>query len=472
MKISTALFLLLLLPPFALPAKTPVDSTPQTVASATGAHPNILFIAVDDLNDWVGYLRSNPQTRTPNFDRLAARGEQFARNYSPSPCCNPARAAIMSGLRPGESGVYENHNDWRKVLPPDMMLPMAFRRGGYYVAGAGKIYHERYERPGDWDDYFEMVPLPHPPSRIDGEKPFLVGELDGGDAAEPDYQTTDYVINQLKRKHDKPFFLGCGFHKPHLPLYVPRRFFDMFPLDKIQLPPILPHDLADVPPAGVRFARPEWNDWIRDHGMTRRMIQGYLATIAYMDMNLGRLLDALDASPYRDNTIIVLWSDHGWSLGQKEHWQKFALWEEPTRAPLIWVVPGLTHPGTVCTHAVDMMSIYPTLLDLAGLPCPKHVTAPSLRPLLADPNAAWNHPALSTYDGNNHAVRTEDWRYIRYADGGEELYDERNDPHEWTNLAADPQYARLKAELRACLPKHMAPDMGGTLLPGELAPTF
>lgn len=468
MKQSAALLLGLMAPAVIL-ARPLAGSEP---AAGDAARPNILFIAVDDLNDWVGYIGANPQAVTPNLDRLAARGEAFTHNYSPSPCCNPARAAIMSGLRPGQTGVYENHNDWRKVLPPELMMPMAFRRGGYYVAGAGKIYHNRYERASDWDDYFETVPLPALPPKVDGEKPFLVGELDGGDAAEPDYQTADYIIGQLQRSHDRPFFLACGFHKPHLPFFVPRRFFDMFPLDRIKEPEILSSDLADVPPAGIRFARREWDDWIRTHGMTKRMIQGYLATIAYMDMNIGRVVDALEASPYRQNTIIVLWSDHGWSLGQKQHWQKFALWEEPTRAPLIWVVPGLTRPGSVCTRAVDMMTLYPTLLDLAGLPRPAHVTAPSLRPLLADPDAAWSIPALSTYNGNNHAVRSEDWRYIRYANGDEELYDERNDPREWTNLAGDPRFADVKARLRASVPAHVAPDMGGELLPGQLPPDF
>ena len=223
-----------------------------------------------------------------------------------------------------------------------------------------------------------------------------------------DWHTVNYTIERLKSK--EPFFLACGLHKPHLPFAVPRKYYDMFPLDKIQLPPYRKDDLADIPPAGVRMAKPNG-----DHAQFLRedrweaAIQSYLATVAYTDMNIGRLLDALDNSPHRDTTIIIFWGDHGWSFGEKDHWQKFALWEEPTRAPLIFVAPGVTKPGTVCERPVDFLSIYPTLCDLAGLKIPAHVVGTSLRPLLVDPQTPWNEPAITTHGRGNHAVRLGQW---------------------------------------------------------------
>jgi arylsulfatase A-like enzyme len=236
----------------------------------------------------------------------------------------------------------------------------------------------------------------------------------------------------------------------------------MFPLANIQLPPYLENDLDDVPPAGVKMARPTG-----DHasmlasGRWKDAIQAYLASIAYTDMNIGRLLDAFEKSAYRDNTVVVLWCDHGWHLGEKHHWRKFALWEESTRSPVIWIAPGLTKPGGVCDRTVDHMSIYPTLTDLCGIPTPKHVEGPSIRTLLADPKAAWSQPAITTYQFKNHTVRNEGWRYIRYANGDEELYNEALDPNEWKNLAQDPRYASVKSELAKHLPAKDQPDIGG-----------
>jgi arylsulfatase A-like enzyme len=234
----------------------------------------------------------------------------------------------------------------------------------------------------------------------------------------------------------------------------------MFPLETIQLPPTRDNDLADVPPPGVKIAGPQG-----DHakmlasGRWKEAVQAYLATIAYLDMNVGRVIKALDDSEHRDKTVIVLWGDHGWHLGEKEHWRKFALWEEATRAPLMWVAPGVTHAGGVCDRTVDFLSIYPTLCDLCQVPVPTHVEGHSLRPLLADPAAAWDRPALTTHGYQNHAVRSEKWRYIRYADGSEELYDETADPYEWTNLASAAEHAATKADLARWLPKTNEPTV-------------
>lgn len=425
------------------------------------ARPNVLFIAVDDLRDWVGYFGHNPQAKTPNYDRLARMGTSFTRAYCASPVCNPSRTALMSGLRASTTGVYDNNVDFRPVVPPAKMLTTAFRDAGYFVHGSGKIYHESYRRREEWDDYLEKERGdPRPPAgQSDGVGGIKFAPLDCRDDQLSDWGIADYGIASLQRKHEKPFFLAVGFHKPHMPWNVPRKWFDLFPLESIKLPPYLEKDLDDLPPAAVRMAHPETDHVpMQKSGRWKEAIQAYLATIAYCDMNLGRLLDAFEKSAYRDNTIICLWGDHGWHLGEKHHWRKFALWEEATKAPFMWVVPGLTKPNTICERTVDFMSIFPTLTDLCGIPTPAHNEGVSIRRLLADPKAPWDLPARTTYKFNNHTVRSEGWRYIRYANGDEELYDEANDPNEWTNLAAKPEFAARKAELAKFLPKNNAPD--------------
>ncbi|MFO0944914.1 MAG: sulfatase [Planctomycetota bacterium] len=431
--------------------------------TAEEQRPNVLMIAVDDLNHWVGYLGRNKQTITPNIDRLAKQGASFTRSYCAAPVCNPSRAALLSGMRPATTGVYGNNDDWRNVVPPERTLITTFRNAGYYTAGAGKIYHGGFDRQSEWDDYLQDEgPSARPKGGKLGVGGILFAPVDGADEDVSDARIVAYGIEQLQKKHDKPFFLSVGLHKPHMPWYVPKKYYDMHPLDSIELPPVTDNDLGDIPPAGQKMAnaRGDHAEMLRS-GRWKEAIQGYLAAVSYSDAMIGRLLDALKASEYRDNTIVVLWGDHGWHLGEKEHWRKFALWEEATRAPLLWVVPGLTKPNGVCERTVDFMSIYPTLCDLAGIPIPSHVEGKSIRSLLANPKSAWNTPALTTYEFNNHAVRSEGHRYIRYHDGGEELYDETKDPYEWTNLANQPDLASIKAELVKFMPKENAADIGG-----------
>jgi arylsulfatase A-like enzyme len=437
----------------------------RPAAGATAAaRPNVLFIAIDDLRDWVGYFGHNPQAKTPNFDRLSRMGVSFTHAYCAAPVCNPARAALMSGLRPSTTGVYENNNDWRTVIPVDKPLTTTFRRAGYEVIGAGKIYHEAYPRLSEWDDYLAHpggLP-PVPAGQNDGVGGIKFAPLDCKDEDLNDWNITNYGIQQLGRRHDKPLFLAVGLHKPHMPWNVPKKYYDLFPLESIQLPPHLDNDLADIPPAGVRMAKPAGDHaQIVASGRWKEAVQGYLAAIAYTDMNLGRLLDAFDKSPMKDNTIVCLWGDHGWHLGEKEHWRKFALWEEATRSPLIWVVPGVTQANVICDRTIDFMSIYPTLTDLCGIATPGHVEGESIRALLANPRAPSTKPALTTYRYKNHAVRSADWRYIRYQNGDEELYDETKDVNEWTNLATKPEFAAKKAELAKFLPAKDQADIGG-----------
>jgi arylsulfatase A-like enzyme len=429
---------------------------PSPAVADSKAKPNVLFIAIDDLNHWVGHLKRNPQTITPNLDRLASWGVSFANAYTAAPLCNPSRAALMSGMRPSTTGVYHNKNDYRPHIKPEQTLNSHFRSQGYFVAGAGKIYHRSFGRRDEWDDYGANrgkavkggVFTKKAVGRI------RWSQLKGDDDAVPDYYTVSYCIDQLDRQHDKPFFLACGIFRPHLPWSVPKKYFDMHPLDEIELPPFRADDLDDIPRAGVKTARPRGDHRrIKRRNAWKEAVQAYLASITYADGQLGRLLDKFEKSAHRENTIVVLWGDHGLHLGEKRTWRKSTLWEEATRAPLIWVAPGVTPRGEISRRTVDFMSIYPTLCDLAGLAKPTHVEGPSIRKLLADPNAPWDRPALTTHGFQQHAVRSEQWRYIRYEDGGEELYNEQEDPYEWTNLAGDPKYAGVKAKLAKSFPK-------------------
>lgn len=436
-----------------------------SVSADTPAKPNVLFIAVDDLRDWVGYLGGNPNTLTPNIDKLAARGVSFTRSYCASPSCNPSRVAVLSGMRPSTTGIYGNFDDWRLTIDPAKTLNMHFRASGYETVGSGKIYHETFTRREDWDSYLEDEGgRPGVPAgQSTGVGGIKFAPLDSKDEDFDDWRIVSYAINQLAKPRENPLFLACGIHKPHMPWNVPRKYYNMHPLEDIVLPPHLApgKDLADVPAAGVRMALPGIDQKrIMDSGRWKEAVQGYLAAISYSDMLVGLLIDALDKSPAKDNTIICLWSDHGWSLGEKDHWRKFALWEETTRSPLIWVAPGVTTPGTVCNRTVDLMSLYPTLCDLTGIETPDHVEGQSIRSLLQNPAAAWDKPALTTYDFNNHSVRTEGWRYIRYQGGGEELYNETTDPHEWDNLADAPAMVARKAFLRQFLPAANHPPAG------------
>jgi iduronate 2-sulfatase len=445
-----------------------VETAPGLLAAPK---PNVLFIAVDDLRDWVGYLGKNKQTFTPNIDRLAARGLSFTHSYCAAPVCNPSRAALMSGLRPSTSGVYGNGQDWRRAIPEDLTLTTTFRRAGYYVCGAGKIYHEAYKRRSEWDDYLENEGRDPEPQGNTGVGGIKFAPLDCQDEDLREWKIVDYAIHQLEHRREKPLFLAVGLHKPHMPWNVPRKYYDLHPLDQIELPPHLDNDLDDLPAAGLRMARPGGDHRrILEAHRWKDAVQGYLAAISYADAMIGRLMKAFDRSPYRDDTIICFWCDHGWHLGEKKHWRKFALWEEATRSPLIWIVPGLTRPNSVCQRSVDFMTIYPTLTDLCGIPTPAHVEGESIRALLENPQSAWDKPALTTYQFGNHAVRTETWRYIQYRGGGEELYDETKDPNEWTNLAGDSQYESLKADLRRWFPKVNAPPLASPPAAGKARP--
>ena len=450
---------------------TLLSALPAAMLQAASPKQNILFIAIDDMNDWIGCLNGHPGTITPNIDKLARQSVNFTSAHCAAPLCNPARAALMTGRRPSSTGVYTNGQPYHgsKVLQGVVTLNQHFKNNGYLTLGCGKIYHNTLGAFADnegWDNYGKTVDT----VKLSGTPPLAGAAAQGhfdwgptttGDEEMHDYKTAEWISAHLKKKQDKPMFLACGFSKPHLPWYVPQKYFDMHPLDKVELPIVKEDDLDDVPPIGVQIAKPNGDHArVTKAGAWKKGVQAYLAAITFSDAMVGRVLDALESGPNANNTMVVLWSDHGWHLGEKLHWRKFTLWDRATRNILMVKAPGVTKPG-VCDRTVSMMDIYPTLMDLSGLKAPGVQEGESLLPLLKNPKAKRTTPAVTTYLRGNHAVRTDTWRFIRYKDGTSELYDRVKDPNEWTNLAGKPEFAAKIKELEAWLPKENHPDAPG-----------
>jgi len=472
----------------------------HALCAATAAateRPNVLFLAVDDMNDWVGCLGGYAgEVHTPHIDRLAKRGMLFVNAHCPAPVCNPSRTAIMTGLRPTTTGIYDNGRWWQPALPEAVTLPEYFARHGYNVVGGGKVYHHTpgFNPPGQWHSYFDQVfddpwhrPGPRdalPVRKLAWPKGFPLcglenvreGKRPPANAKEFDWgpfnkkvlemgdgQMVAWAKAFLEQDHDRPFFLAAGIFRPHLPWYAPQKYFDAYPLEDIKLPTVPADDLQDIPAAGRRIARYRGDEWeyLKRQKRWREAVQAYLASISFADSLVGQLMASLERGPHAEDTIVVLWSDHGWHLGEKHHWHKFTLWEEATRVPLIVVAPNVTQPNARTSKPVGLIDLYPTLVELCGLPAMQRLDGMSLVPLLKDPSAPWERAALTTHGRGNHSLRTERYRYIRYADGSEELYDHRTDPHEWTNLAERAEYHELKRKLRSRLPKKEAPPAPG-----------
>ncbi len=432
--------------------------------------PNVLLITVDDLNDWVGCLGGHPDVKTPNIDRLAQRGVLFTNAHCSAPACNPSRVSFLTGLRPSTTGIYDNDQLFRRSLPDVVTMPQDFMANGYRVVGGGKVFHRT--DAVSWHEYFpsmtETIPDdPEPPEPIHASIPdvgrFFVWEaLDMPEAEMGDQRVARWAERELKKEYDRPFFLAVGIHRPHMPWHVPKKYFDMYPPDKVTLPWADRRDLADLPPLARRFAvRTRIFDHVVDHDQWRNAVSAYLASITFADAQVGQVLDALDQSPHARETIVVLWGDNGLHLGEKWHWGKSTLWEESTRCALIFDVPGITKAGRICRRAAGMLDVYPTLSELCGLPLRKDLEGVSMLSLLKDPLASWDRPALTTHLRGNHALRSERWRYIRYNDGTEELYDHDQDPMELRNLSGDSQYTQIKADLARWLPKADAPPALG-----------
>lgn len=435
---------------------------------------NVLFIAIDDLNDWIT-LYGGP-IKMPNLERLANQGIFFNHAYCSSPACNPSRVAVMTGLQPSSTGVYGNKTDWRKALPDAMTLPQHFMENGYWAEGAGKIFHHHYNNAFHDDAsfyrFFKLREDTYPEERLNGitnwvggrgdsstSQPFDWGPWPVDENQTPDVQTVDYAIQFLKEKRVKPFFFAAGIFRPHSPWFAPEKYFKLYPLSNLLMPEVLDNDLDDLPSGGIQIlkeGKPFLYKTIIANNQLKEAIQAYQACATFADKQIGRLLDALDNSPYKNNTSIVLWSDHGFHLGEKQHWEKFALWEKTTRTPFIIVAPDITKPGGVCDAPVSLLDIYPTLIELCGLKARHELEGTSLVPLLQNPNTEWDKPVIMTYGKGNHAIRSKRWRYIHYSDGSEELYDHNSDPNEWYNLANKPEFKQTIEKLKKWLPEKNA----------------
>lgn len=430
--------------------------------------PNVLLIAIDDLNDWTGCLGGHPQASTPHIDALAKRGTLFTNAHCQAPICNPSRTSVMLGLRPSTTGIYLNRPWFRttKRNRDRVTLPQYFREQGYVTLTTGKIYHgSRVDEAS-----FEVVgPRPGQRQKIDERLVDIEGTRSGlwdygpqqyAEEKFGDFVDASWAIEQLEAKHEKPFFLAVGLYRPHVPWYAPQRFFDERPVDDVQLPKVQDDDRKDLPTAAIDLTNnptPPAHDWFVSQHQWKPAVQAFLASTSFTDAQVGRMLAAIDKSKYSQNTIVVLFSDHGFHLGEKQRWAKQSLWERSTHVPFIICRPGQTE-GQRCSRPVELLSIYPTLLELCGLPPREDLEGVSLLPLLENPEAEWDHPAITTYHRNNHAVRSEHFRYIRYADGSEELYDHRDDPREWNNLAGDAKYADLIKKHAKWLPEVNVPD--------------
>lgn len=425
------------------------------LVNATAAtRPNVLVITIDDLNDWVGCLGGHPQVKTPHIDRLAKRGVLFANAHVQATYCGPSRVSFLSGRMPQTTGSRDmtpySKFDSLKDHPP---FPMHFRRRGYDSFGGGKIFHHGLGNGWAKDTWTETIVSgknPRPKQPIHWQKRVWDwGAIPGKDTDMGDFKLAQNAAKIVARKHDKPFFVVAGIRRPHVPLHTPKKWFDMYPVEDIVLPQAPLEDLDDLPhpEMGLAFHAAPEHQVIVEKKLWKSLVQAYLASISFVDHCVGEMLDGLDKGPNQDNTIVVLLSDHGFHLGEKQHWAKRTLWEETTRVPFIISGPTIK-PGR-SNKPVGLIDLYPTLCDLTDLPAPIGLEGHSLIPLLKNPNAKWDHAAFTTFEPGDLTVRTEHWRYIRHPDGKQELYDHRNDPDEWTNLAAKPEHRRQLNELAA-----------------------
>ncbi|MEZ5277636.1 MAG: sulfatase [Opitutaceae bacterium] len=447
-------------------------------AGAENPRPNVLFVVFDDLNDWVGAL-GDRQVKTPNLDAFAKKGVLFTNAHCVASVCNPSRVAILTGLRPETTGVFSQGQRLRDLLPGVVTLPDWFRKHGYLAVGVGKVFD--IPDPASWDDYFfwdpgamesEGVeryyepPAPQPLVRPATDLSRKYGAnidfapLDEAESAMPDHQVVDLARKFLWESHDKPFFLAVGIHKPHLPWFTPRRYFEQYPLTAVEPPELIESDLADVPDYGKRIALSKAGSSftpfsvVEETGLWKAWIQAYLASVTFADAQFGRLMEALREGPNVANTVIVVCSDHGFHHGEKEHLHKYTLWERSTHVPLMISARNVGSEGVRIQQPVSLLDLFPTLIDLCRIDAPGDVAIEghSLIGLLEDPTRNWPYAAVTSLDRGSASVRTAKWRYIRYADGGEELYDHTNDPHEWVNLVDRPESQSIIVELAKHLP--------------------
>jgi arylsulfatase A-like enzyme len=467
-----------------------VESSDNKVLSISGDRPNIIMFVMDDLNDWVTPLDYD-QVKTPNLDRLAKSGVIFKNAHAPGVFCAPSRTAIFTGMQATTTGCYKNevfHYDYPELVT----IQMAFKNAGYNAYGAGKIYHHRsgYLYLRGWDEYFtrsqqvkdmayEMnsyhmhdvpFPDPHPYSpyyRNTDRKAGSAKNLEWGPISNEkedemaDALRTNWMCDVLKRDHDRPFFMALGMYSPHYPNYAPQKYFDMYNRDELELPPYKEDDLEDLSPEIRKFyeARSKQHQELEKYGALKDALHGYLASISFADAMLGRLLDALEASPYKDNTIIIMWSDQGFHHGEKGHWGKHSLWQRTTQVPFIWAGKGIVKNKEI-KDPVSLIDIYPTLVELCNLPVEsKKLEGVSLLPVLQNPSISKERIIfIPHHKRGNYAVINNNWRYIYYNDGSEELYNIQTDPNEWYNLIGDKKYDGIIKEMKESAPSVFAPS--------------
>lgn len=449
-----------------------------TLVVADAAEPaqrpvSVLFIAVDDMNNDLGCY-GHPVVKSPHIDRLAARGVRFDRVYCQFPLCSPSRSSLLTGLRPSQTRVFNLTYHFRTGLPDVVTLPQLFKNNDYYTARVGKIYH--YGNPGDigtsglddppsWNHFvnpagrdkttLETDVLNYTSRRGLGSAMAFLPDTEGRDEDHTDGKVATEAIKLLEEHQHEPFFIAAGFYKPHCPWIAPKKYFDLYPLDNIQLPALVPED---VPQPALASTNP-WPYFGVTPDEARECKRAYYAAISFVDAQLGRVLDAVDRLQLWDHTVVIFWSDHGYHLGEHGLWMKQSLFEESARVPMIIAAPGQKAIGKVCPRTVEFVDIYPTLADLAGLTPPADLAGLSLRPLLDDPQRTWNRPAFTQVQRGGfpgYAVRTARWRYIEWDDGqqGAQLYDHQTDPRELKNVAGSPQHAQVVAELKALVKKN------------------
>lgn len=463
-----------------------------------GKKPNVLFISIDDLNDWTGALNGHSQVITPNLDKLCDQGLLFTNAHCSQAVCTASRNSLLSGIHPSTSGWYGSTSamvkTYDQVMEEHKMLPQYFKDNGYKTMAVGKIFHKGvtdykdriddfwdevapdYDVPKDLKDRGDgyggtkFYPFPKNGSQIidhfgkdfNNGQSLCWGALDREDMPGGkmfDELISEWAVDRLSEEHEKPFFLAVGFVRPHVPYTAPKEYFDLYNMDEIIIPEVPGNEMSDIPDMGksIAFGTIKTGDHYAVVNLSdsywKELVYGYLACISFVDDQAGKVIKALENSKYADNTIVVLWSDHGQHLGEKKHWRKQALWEESTKVPLCFKVPQQKTRGLTSSRTVSLLDIYPTLVDLCGLPATDKLDGNSLVPLIHNPDLEWDKPVLSTWYYKNHSVRSENWRYIQYRNGAEELYDHRKDPGEHMNLAGDPEYAEIIAKHKKWIPE-------------------
>lgn len=459
--------------------------TVRANAETAAQKPNVLMIFIDDQNDWVGAFGGHPMVKTPNMDKLAARGAALLNAQVPAPLCNPSRTAIMMGLRPSTTGIYAL-SPWFRDVPKWknwVALPQYFHNAGYRTYTVGKVYHDfmKYavtteQKKFEFDELSDLRDLVgvRPEKRLIDPMPNSIidwGVFPHKDDDTGDYKVASWTVEQIRKApKNQPFFMTAGFHLPHVPIYVSQKWWDLYPDDDRILPLVKPNERAGLPRFSwyLHWQLPEHRlNEVQQYGQWRNLVHSYLAATSFIDDQIGRMLTALQDAGLAENTIVVVFGDNGYHLGEKEITGKNSLWARSTRTPLIFAGPGIK-PGGRCAQPVELIDIYPTLIDLCGLPPRTDLDGVSIRPQLENDQAHRDRPAITTANAGNHSICSERWRYIHYADGSEELYDIQNDRNEWNNLAANPEYAGVLAEHRKWLPATESEPAPGSISGGRL----